>query len=413
VAGVINVANPVGRRVFRQRDVDLIEAAAGLIGGALAGADQDHEIRTIHKNLEEIFNSLHVGILSVGAGERLTHGNQRARALLGLTQNGSAQNGSHLTLAEALPGTVYNVCQRLIRQALQDSEPAQDRVQAEINHRHVMLEITASRLSGLGQAPGDCLIMFEDAGQDEEVRRLRESECLKRNFLTTISHELRTPLTVIRGALPLIDPAPGRPIESTVLGQVHQVLLKNCRRLNDVVNSILDVTEIESGTLALVRRSMNLHELLDEVAGLHAEAAAARPVAWICHFGLEQPEICADHRRLLQVFSELAANAIKFSNPGGRVSIQTRASTSWVEIEIANTGARIDDAQRKIIFEKFHQCDQSMTRSVGGLGLGLFLVQNLLRLHGGGIELVDGGSDEETKFLIRLPRGGDETSLSK
>jgi signal transduction histidine kinase len=179
-------------------------------------------------------------------------------------------------------------------------------------------------------------------------------------------------------------------------------MLKNCHRLADVVNSILDVTEIESGTLQLNLRPVNLSEMLDEVIGVHAEGAANKRLSWNCRFELDPPEIRADPRRLRQVLSELVSNAIKFSNPGGRISIQAALRTPWVEIEIVNMGARIDPALRKMIFEKFCQGSQANTRSVGGCGLGLFLVQNLVRLHGGEVQLLELAGDETT-FLVRLP----------
>ena len=103
-----------------------------------------------------------------------------------------------------------------------------------------------------------------------------------------------------------------------------------------------------------------------------------------------------------QVLSEMTANAIKFAYSGSRVSIHTCQQGSWIEIEIANTGTPIDAAQRKTIFEKFSQGDQSMTREAGGCGLGLFLVYNIVRLHGGQVELVD-REGRETAFVVRMP----------
>lgn len=399
VTGVLNVANPVGRRAFRERDVDLLRAAANLIGAALAAAIQASELRTLHRNLEEIFDSLHIGVLVVDGEERVSHSNQRARTLLGLDN----LNGSRPALGGVLPGTIYNVCQRLMRQSGVGEEMAQDRIKAQIGGREVMMEITAGRTACcLGKSAGESLLMFEDVGQDEEVKRLREAESMKHNFLSIISHELRTPLMVIRSAVPLIDPSKGRDIEGDTLRQVHHLMLKNCNRLGDVISSILDVTEIESGTLRLNVRPLSVHELLDEVVSMQAETAAQRRLAWECQFKAARHELVADQRRLRQVFCEMVANAIKFSSPGGIISIQTRDRDPWLEVSVTNTGARIAPEQRKLVFEKFIQGNQTMTRSAGGCGLGLFLVQNLLRLHGGEIELLE-SAGEETTFLIRLP----------
>lgn len=396
--GVINVANPVGRRSFRQRDVDLLDASANMIGCALATAIQACEFRQIHRSLEDVFDSLHVGILSVNGEERVTHSNQRSRLLLGLTQ----VNGDRPALSDVLPGTVYNVCKRLMRSSGEGAETTQDRVKTTIDGRPLMLEITAGRMACFGGEPGDGIIIFEDVGQDEEVKRLREAESMKHNFLSIISHELRTPVAVLRSAVPLIDPDQGREIGTDTLRQVHHLLKKNCQRLSDVISSILDVTEIESGTLQLNVRRVNLHEVLDEVVSLQAENAAHRQLAWDCRFTAERHEITADQRRLRQVFCEMISNAIKFSNPGGRITLETRLIEPWVEVTITNTGARIAPAQRRIVFEKFIQGNQTMTRTAGGCGLGLYLVQNLMRLHGGSVELLE-SQGEETTFAMRLP----------
>lgn len=412
VAGVINVANPVGRRAFRERDVDLLRAAANLIGCALATALQAAEIRALHRNLEDIFDSLHIGVLVVDGEERVSHSNQRARILLNLPH----LNGSRPALDATLPGTIYNVCKRLMRQSGVGEETAQDRIKTHINSRELLMEITAGRTAcGFGKSSGESLLMFEDVGQDEEVKRLREAESMKHNFLSIISHELRTPLVVIRSAVPLIDPSRGRDIEADTLRQVHHLMLKNCNRLSDVISSILDVTEIESGTLRLNVRPLSVHELLDEVVSMQAEAAAQRRLAWDCQFKAARHELVADQRRLRQIFCEMVLNAIKFSNPGGVIAIHSRDRAPWLEVSITNTGARIAPEQRKIVFEKFIQGNQTMTRSAGGCGLGLFLVQNLLRLHGGEIELLE-TEGEETTFLVRLPleavTGGDNAQSS-
>ena len=202
--------------------------------------------------------------------------------------------------------------------------------------------------------------------------------------------------------MPLIDPNQGREIEGDTLRQIHHLMMKNCQRLNEVISSILDVTEIENGTLQLNLRRMDLHEVLDEVVSMQAENAAHRQLAWDCRFEAASHVFTADPRRLRQVFCEMVANAIKFSNPGGTISVLTRLCQPWLEVEISNTGARIAPEQRKIIFEKFIQGDQTLTRTAGGCGLGLFLVQNLLRLHRGEIVLKDNQGDETT-FIIRLP----------
>jgi signal transduction histidine kinase len=402
IVGVINIAHPTNRRGLRQRDVDLIVSAAMLVSQALETAIRHNETSMVLQNLEGVFDSLHVGILAVNAEEQVTHANHRSRQLFG--QIFPSQEAP-LTLTDALAGTIYNVCQRLMNQATIKGEPLQERLRAQLAGGSLMLEVTVSRTQITSESPSEYLIMFADVGNEEEVARLRESEQMKHCFMSTISHELRTPLAVIRGALPLIDPAQDRELNPDTLLQVHRILMRNCKRLEEVVGTILDVTELESGTLTLARGPVDLHEILEELIKLYTDSATSKHLDWDCSLKASTAVLQVDERRIRQVLSEMIANAIKFSHVNGRVSIHTRRDQGEMEIRIANTGEAIAPEEREVIFEKFYQTNQSLTRTAGGCGLGLFLAQNILRLHGGRIELLE-SDHKETVFSIKLPLNG-------
>ena len=399
LSGVVNVAHPRGRRAFRQRDVDLLQSAASLIAAALGHAIQNIEMMQLQRTLEDIFESLHVGILSVSRQQTVIHANRRARRLLGMSEHLQ----SDFEIGAVLPGTVYNVCLRLMGQSSGQEEPAQDRVRAIIGGQSILLEITVGRLRALGEGYEDHIIMIEDVTQEEEVTRLREAEAMKHCFLAVISHELRTPLAVIRGAVPMLDPA--RPPSAQMLAQLHELLMKNCQRLGGVVDSILDVTEIESGTFMLTRQPIDLHALLAEIVEQNRKASSAKNLQVEIDYGELDQGLMADRRRLRQVLGELFANAVKFSFNDQTIRIQVRSKAPWVEIRISDVGLKIGPSERGAIFQKFFQADSTSTRTAGGCGLGLYLAQNILRLHGGMIELLP-SADEETIFVVRLPMNG-------
>lgn len=400
-AGVVNVTNPRDGRAFLERDVELIEAAARLIGSALSTALQHEETIRIKKNLEDIFNSLHVGIIQVSRDGHVAQINQRARELFGLQLVKDAES---LELDEVVPLTVYNTCLRLVNRVRERRDACNEKLLLTLNGKPTTLEVKVNPMEALGLLPDANVILFEDIGQEEEVQRLREAERMKHNFLAMISHELRTPLAVIKGSVPLINPGPqqDREIPPKVLGQVHQLLSSNCGRLNDVINTILDFTEIENGTIQLNFRPVNLHELLERILAQHQDKAHAKRLAYEREWDESLPEIQADERRLASVFSELVLNAVKFSNPDQAVRIVTRRDGPWVDIEISNVGPPIDPAMQKSIFKKFFQCEHTMTRKAGGCGLGLFLVYNMARLHGGTVRLLR-SEQTETTFQVRLP----------
>jgi signal transduction histidine kinase len=394
--GVISVAHPLSRRWFEERDVELLEAVARVVGSALHSAAHYLQAVQLQKKLTDLFNSLHVGIIVVDQNRRVTQSNRLARSLFHIDQT------DRPPLEKVLEGTVYNVCCRLLRQIEQPGrEAAEDGLELKQDGVSRMFKIRAVR--SVEAMLGEHLIMIEEVGQEEEVRRLRESENAKHSFLAIISHELRTPLTVIRGAIPLLASGANAP-PPEMLAQIHRLLSNNCHRLTEVVNSILYVTEIESGTLKLAPRPIDIHCLLREIVERNATNAAQKRVRLVEDFVEDDPDVVVDGQRLSTVLSELVHNAIKFSHSDTDITVRTRREPPWFEIQVTNTGVGIDPCKREEIFKKFYQGNQTLTRTVGGCGLGLFLVYNIVRLHGGTVELLTSDADaDETTFRVRLP----------
>jgi signal transduction histidine kinase len=246
--------------------------------------------------------------------------------------------------------------------------------------------------------------MIEDVGQDEEVKRLREADSIKGGFLRTISHELRTPLTVIRGTIPLIKGC-GESFNdssSKMLVKVEQLLKTNVNRLSSVVNTILDVVEIDNGSLRLNCCPIDLNGLIREETDRLADVAERKKIRWAFDLGEELETVPGDRQRLGQALHELFDNAIKFSPPGAPINVRTFRNEGSVSIWIGNYGEPIARKQRDEIFEKFYQVDQSTTRETGGVGLGLYLARNVALLHRGSLEVID-GEKGETVFLLKLP----------
>ncbi|MEN6625373.1 MAG: ATP-binding protein [Candidatus Sumerlaeia bacterium] len=397
-AGVINVTNPTGRRAFRERDVELLGAAAQMIGGALTTVSLYEESQRLQLGLEEIFDSMQIGALAVDTAEKVTHLNRRVRQMLGLP----LENGGELTLEQVLPDPLLRACRRMLQNDSPTDAPCQEKLRATLRGVPITVQLTINPIKGVREALGRQLVVIEDLSSQEEIARLRAAESAKHSFMAIISHELRTPLTVIRGVLPMIDPERVGQLQPGTMGQVHELLARNCNRLGDVINSILDVTEIENDTLRLVFRPVDFMALLGEIIDRQRETARAKRVSIATDFSRPVPALDADARRLQQILGEVLGNAIKFSDPGQAVEVRTGVDGPWAEVWITNTGVMIEDAERENIFDKFRQCDGSMTRTVGGCGLGLFLARHLVRLHGGQIQLAE-CQDKRTTFVVRLP----------
>lgn len=398
--GVINIANPRDGRLFNHRDVKLIEAACRLISAGILNAYQFHESVQIHEHLEGIFDNLHIGILALTPDLVVTHSNHRFREMMGDPSRGLKGRN----LKDFLAPAVYSVCRRLIRDSSEQQKICQDRITGEIGGGERALEITALGVNCSATMLRDCLLMIEDVGQDEEVKRLREADSAKRGFLRIISHELRTPLTVIRGVIPLIEcvnrEANGSPSQTLV--RVEQLVKNNVQKLTGIVNSILDVVEIESGSIKLAMSPTDVNALIEERLAFLRDAGAQKRIEWKLELSPELPQIPADRPRLGQVIHELLDNAVKFSPAGGDVQVATQLRDGMATVRIANRGGPIPPKQREEVFEKFYQIDSSATRKSGGCGLGLYLARNIASLHGGSLAIAEGESDQAA-FELSLP----------
>lgn len=400
VIGIINIANPLNGRVFTSRDVSLIEAATRVISGGILNAIQFGETVQIHAQLESLFDNLHIGVLALDRDLRVTHSNWRLRSLRG--DPDFRVKGK--LLSEVLDPSLYCMTRRLIRDSLKSKAVEQDRIDGRMGDESRLLEITVSPVGLGGDQSSECLIMFEDVSLDEEIKRLREADSLKDGFLRLISHELRTPLAVIRGTLPLMQTCCAKDDEKSVrmLEKIESLVKNNVNKLTGIVNSIIDTVEIENGSLKLLIKDVDFNETVRERIEFAKLDSESKGLSWKINLDDSLGPIAGDETRLSQIVFELFSNAVKFSSRDATVSVSTRRADCDFVLRIANGGGGIAPDRRETVFDKFFQVDNSSTRAEGGCGLGLYLTQNIARLHGGSVAIVDGNSDE-TVFELRLP----------
>ncbi len=238
--------------------------------------------------------------------------------------------------------------------------------------------------------------------QGRDITAQLEAERMKKEFTSTLSHELRTPLTSIIGSLQLVN--------SGVLGEAPKdicdlttVAERNGQRLLDLINDILDIEKIESGKLTLVSQALRLDELVREAIVLNKGFAERFKVRFEARGELPPWEVHADHKRLLQVMTNLLSNAAKFSPEGGVVEITLEERGGSLRIAVHDRGPGIPEAFRGKIFGRFAQADSTATRQKGGTGLGLAICKRLIELMHGRIGFEDraGGG---TTFWFELRR---------
>jgi len=222
----------------------------------------------------------------------------------------------------------------------------------------------------------------------ETVRRLRELDDMKSDFLATAQHELRTPLTAIVGHLELIRMIWPDADEREKLAILDNVELAT-GQLSDMLETMIDLSLVSADNLRMNPRPVALSGAVDDAVGdLRRRFPHGLPV----ELRVEIPDglgVDADADRLRQVIRCLLDNAVKFTDPGGRVTISARPSPEGARciIEIADTGIGIDPALHEKVFERFFQADSGGTRAYGGMGVGLALVKVLTEAHGASVSL--------------------------
>ena len=244
----------------------------------------------------------------------------------------------------------------------------------------------------------------------EQVAR-REAELagrLKDEFLATVSHELRTPLSAILGWTTMLKNGQLSGDEPRAL----EVIERNAKAQGEIINDLLDVSQITTGKLSIDRQKVEIGEVI------RATAESLRPQAENKNVGLnlalaaEAHYVFGDDARLRQIVSNLLTNAIKFTPDGGRVEISTIRRDGEIEIAVKDSGIGIDEKFLPYIFDKFRQGDGSPTRPHGGLGLGLSIAHQLVILHGGTISAESRGENQGAVFTVRLPLAENEASAN-
>jgi PAS domain S-box-containing protein len=231
-------------------------------------------------------------------------------------------------------------------------------------------------------------------------KTLQEANRIKDEFLATLSHELRTPLSSILGWAMLLrsNNYPPEQIEKAV-----ETIERNARSQKQIVEDVLDVSRIITGKLRMKVGAVNLKTIVEAAIETIRPSADAKNISINLTEVSVVPDISGDVNRLQQVMWNLLSNAVKFTPKGGRVEISLDSGRSNVEITVSDTGKGISRDFLPFVFDRFRQADGSRTRTAGGLGLGLAIVQYIVELHGGEVKAESAGEGAGAVFTLSLP----------
>jgi signal transduction histidine kinase len=240
----------------------------------------------------------------------------------------------------------------------------------------------------------------------KDAERLRASaeaaNATKTAFLTSMSHELRTPLNAIAGYAELLTMGLRGPTTREQRDDLERIQ-RSQRHLLGLINDILNFARIEAGRVEYAIQPVPLNELVLETQSLVRPQLAARSLAFSCELPPYEVVALADGEKVRQIVLNLLANAIKFTNEGGALTVSCDADDRWARIHVTDTGIGIPGDRLKAIFEPFVQVNRTLTHPTEGTGLGLAISRDLARGMGGEIS-VESTLGAGSSFVLALPR---------
>ena len=230
---------------------------------------------------------------------------------------------------------------------------------------------------------------------NQMAAELAETDRVRRDLVANVSHELRTPITALQAVLEnlvdgVTDPDP----------ETFRTMLAQVERLGRLVQQLLDLSRLESGTLALDRRQFEIQPMLDlalRETRLHAAPVTLEIEILPRPFSLE-----ADAERVNEVVSNLVENAVRHSSRDGRVLVRATALTDGARLEVIDEGPGIPEADATRVFERFYRADSARSSRDGGAGLGLAIAQWIVDLHGGDIH-PERRDPQGCRMVVRIP----------
>jgi signal transduction histidine kinase len=242
----------------------------------------------------------------------------------------------------------------------------------------------------------------EEATRREQKARL-DAEAANRakdEFIAMISHELRTPLGAILIWAQLLR---AEELDVSATARAVGMIERSTKTLAQLIDDLLDVSRIIAGKLTYEARPVDLRYVVE--AALDAAQPAAQSKGVTVERAIEPgvPPISGDASRLQQVVGNLLANAIKFTQEGGRIEAALERSEGRARVRVRDTGAGIKAEFLPYIFERFRQADSTSTRKQKGLGLGLAIARHIVEMHGGSIEAASAGEGHGSTFTVTLP----------
>lgn len=379
IVGLINVSS-IKPNLYAEDEMTVLYQITHQASVALSRL---HEVLAIEKGkLLSLIKSLADGVFMVDVNNNLTLINSTAKELLGVTK----EQVNLVDVLSAIPNA--SDFQVKIEKAITQNVAMEEK-EVHLGAKTLQIFITPVLNVKSEQEVLGASVLLHDITLEKNLALVKE------DFTNMIVHELRSPLTAMQGATQILTK------EKTLTSQEREKLISiistQSTRLLDDVSSLLDAAKLEAGRFLIEKESVDLANVLKERVDMFLPQAETKGIALASHIGI-LPQIFADEKRIGQVINNLLSNSLKFTKPGGAISLSATADGSRVTISVADSGIGIPKEKQSQLFNRF---------AGRGTGLGLYIVKGIVEAHGGTVTL-DSEASKGTTISFTLPIGNVE-----
>lgn len=405
--GVMWVFNKKFGNIFIDEDIQLLERMAKNTAAVINTAESFRKVVREKEEVVETIESLSMGLVMVNRNQRISQMNQSAMRIFGLAKEDLS--GGRSFDAVIKDEKVADLLRRALAEDVELSEEVTLQDPQNPDQVHVFQVQSASVRSDSGDMLGTAAI-FND------ITEIKNVDKMKTAFVSTVSHELRTPLTSIKGFISTLVQDTEGFYDNETRTEFYTIINDECDRLRRLIDDLLNVSRIEAGaTLEMNALPFNIRETLDKVVTIQNGSTYKKPSHTISvNLPAEIPaQIEADQDKVEQIFHNLISNALKYAPNGGPVEVSGRLlpDGKTVEFAISDKGIGMSESFLKKVGERFARADNRDTRTIGGTGIGLYLVKAFVEGHGGTMWPHSEGEGKGSTMFFTIPVKQEEGAM--
>ncbi|MBU1867830.1 MAG: PAS domain S-box protein, partial [Candidatus Margulisbacteria bacterium] len=382
LVGVLTLGEKLSEEPYNQEDIELISTMASEAGIAIENAKLYRDIVETKDYLNSIIQNSDDAIFTLDLDGTVLTWNSGAEKIFGrppvfLSQSETQEFVGRISAGEEIKALEVGINTR--------------------ERGRVDLLLSCSPIKGAEEKMIGASLILKD------ISGLKKVDQTKREFLSIVSHELRTPLTPIKGYVSILLQGNIGPLEPRQKNALETVL-KNTNHLQDLIESIIDISRLEAGKpLETEKEPFFLEKMIKESVDNAAPSFTAKGIGLSFDHHDGDIAVIGDRKKITQVMDNLLGNSLKFTPAGGAVKVTMNREEGGVRITVSDTGIGLDGKNLFKIFERFFQVDSSYTRATGGIGMGLAIAKEVVEAHGGRIWAESEGPGHGSKFIFTLP----------